>query len=359
VKILYAAAESSNFVINLCNEFAKRGHKVTCIVQDFDAYDKENPIREHQSLTVFKLPMETFLNNIRFEKIINKHLDEGEFDVVFCSHAVICPPVIVSAKKHEVPVGVMLLDIPTDLMEQQPKRKTQWDYWFNFLRAADVIMVNTYVAGEEYERYTGQPIDKETEIVTYAINKSIMFKNKGMDKRGDYVLSICRLTELKNCILIPKAIKASNLDLKYVAVGRNGGQLDEIMKYCADNNIRFEHYNNVSEYRKFRLIEDCAMLIYPQKSEYIGGLSPFEAMYVGKPAVVPKVRVLQDLYGDHAYYFKNDDAESLGEIMAILSVVDLDQSKEFLEKASDFADEEADFGNMAEKMLKRMERMIK
>lgn len=360
MKILYVAAEASNFVINLCNEFCNQGHKVTCIIQDVDSYDDQNPIKEVAGLRTFKIPFATFFNDVRLERIVSTHLTEGNYDIVFCSHSVIFPAVITAAKLRDinVPCGAMLLDIPTDLMKQEPVRMKNWEYWFKYLKLADLIITNTDIAAEEYERYTGTKLPKEN-VVTYGINQPVMFNKKGLDKHGDTVVSICRLTDLKNCILIPKALGKLNLNLKYVAIGRNSGQLDLIDDYCKKYGIEFEHYQNVTEYRKFRFLEDCSMLIYPQKSEYIGGLSPFEAMFVGKPSLVPDVRVLKDLYGEHAFYFKNDDADSLAELIKKVHTQNRGGLKEKLIAASDYSQSEASFENMAKKMLKLMESMLK
>jgi len=359
MRILYIAAESANWVINLCNKFCELGHQVTCIVQDSDEYDKDNPIKTHNNLTRFDIPFNTFLNVERMYHIISKHLERGEFDIAFGSHIPIAVPLVGAAKQHCVPCGIMLLDIPIDLMKIQDWRRDNWKKLTPFIKGADLKIVNTHVAADELAVLTKTVLPEENNI-TYGINMPEIFNFTGVNKRGDYVISVCRLTPMKNCLLIAKALdKVKHLGLKYVAIGRNGGQLDEIAAYCKSHSIDFEHYNTVSEIRKFELIEESAMLIYPQDSEYIGGLSPFEAMYVGKPALVPNLKVMSDLYNDNANYFTNNDEDALGKLIEDIHNTPLESMEEELKTANEYCIENASFQQMAEKMISRMEQVAK
>ena len=356
MNILYVAAEASNFVINLCNEFCKQGHYVTCVIQDFDHYDPENPIKKHPNITEINLPLNTFLNPVRLLRIVEKHLEHGKYDIVFGSHAPISPIVVVAANKYKIPSGVMLLDIPTDLIHLESNRKRLWNDTFPFIMAANLIITNTGVCAEELEKWTGRKIPKE-DVITYAINLHPMFNTLEIKKKEPYVVSVCRLSTVKNCILIPKALKLLDRKLKYVAIGRDNGELENIKKYCKTNNIEFEYLGTVSEYRKFEIIRNASALIYPQDSEYIGGLSPFESMYTGTPSIVPELRILKDLYEDNAFYFENNNEQNLAN--TIESICTFPPDDAFYKKAHKHAKYEGSFSVMAKRMIERMKTVIR
>lgn len=348
MNILYLAMESANWVINLCNEMCNQGHTVTCFVQMTDDYDRDNPPQEHENLKVFKLPMETFYTGKGFEPYFER-LRTEKFDMIFGSHGPVTPMVHFLGKNLNTPWGIMLLDIPTDLIQVQPQRAEMWRRWFPYFEQADEMVFNTYVARDEYEKFTGKRFPDEN-VVVYGTNLLPQFRDSGKDIRGDYIVSVCRLTPLKNCSIIPKALNMiSGID-KYIAIGRDGGELELIRKLCNQYGIEFEHKVEITEEHKYELIRDSAMLIYPQKTPYIGGLSPFEGMWCGKKVVVPDLKVLRDLYGDGATYFKNDDENDL--IRAIMEIAPQTHGAQI-------AEERASYSTMSKGLIDIFKRMKK
>jgi len=358
MEILYVAAESSNWVINLCNNFCELGHRVTVVTQNLDEYDKENPIKIHPDIRRINLDLKTLITPTLLLPELEKEVSKHPYDIIFGSHAPVCPAVIATAKRHNLKSGIMLLDIPTDLIKVQQERNFQWKFWFSYLKHANLIITNTHIARDEFAKFTGKMFD-DSNVITYAINMLDSFDKISIDKKGSSVISVCRLTPMKNCLLIPKALKLLDLNLKYVAIGRDGGQLQEIKDYCKENNIKFKHFNMVSEQKKFELISKSSMLIYPQRTPYIGGLSPFEAMFVGIPALVPRLKVLVDLFGENAFYFNNNNEIELANIIAILHGYKRNILKQRLLFANNYVKEEANFMNMAKKLIKKMEEVIK
>ena len=356
MKILYVAAESSNWVINLCNELAELGNEITCVTQDLDEYDKENPIPVHNNVTRVNLPFSTFVDPNKLVVELDEIMKYNMFDIVFGSHAPVCPAVLVAANKNKTKCGFMLLDIPTDLMEVQEARRKQWDFWFKFLTQADLMITNTHIARDEFTRLTDIELD-DSHVITYGTNMPVEFNLFGKTMKQDYVVSVCRLTPVKNCILIPKALnKLKELDLAYIAVGRDSGQLEEIKKYCEENEIRFEHHNMVSESDKFKLISNATALVYPQSTEFIGGLSPFEGMYAGTSVIVPGLKVMLDLYHEHATYFENNSADDLARTIKN-ATKRIDPGK--LVNANEYAKKEASFKTMARKLNIKMKETVR
>lgn len=359
MNILYIAGESSNWVINLCNKFCENGHMVTSVVQNLDEYDKENPITPHKNLTQINVSYdELFDEQVMVDKLM-PHILENKYNIIFGSHAPIAPLVRYLGNTYKIPWGVMLLDIPTHLMKYQRFRMKQWSSWFNVMKYADAIIFNTHTARDEYNRYTGQWFSDEY-IIPYAINMPKEYDLAGIDIKGDYVISVCRLTPFKNCRIIPEALKYLDNPKKYVAVGRiaNPAEFNTIKENCKKYGIEFIHYPKISEKEKFELIKNSSMLIYPQNTEYIGGLSPFEAMYCGKPVIVKDLKILKDLYEYNTEYFDGYPVD-LAQKIAFMQNLKLNSIKDHLISANKYAKVIASFEVMANRMLKVFEKVKK
>lgn len=322
----------------------EQGNTVTCIVQSLDEYDKTAKLELHENLTRVEIAYDKMFD-LKYIYSLSKTLECDSFDIIFGSHAPIAPVIEGLAREFNKPWGVMLLDIPTDLMEIDSNRKAQWNYWFAILSHADTLIFNTHVARDEHFKYVGERYD-DSNVIPYGINMMKEYDNLGINLTSDYVVSVCRLTPAKNCLQIPKAIFLMDKTIAYIAIGRDCGQLTEIKEYCDSHNIKFEHHENVSEAYKFNLIAHSAMLIYPQASEYIGGLSPFEAMYVGTPALVGDYKVLKQLYLDNSYYYDKTDED----LAKMITEIRNNRNHDKLLKSNEFVKEIASFEAMAKQM---------
>jgi glycosyltransferase involved in cell wall biosynthesis len=355
MKILYIGAEASNWVVRLCSEISKQGHEVTAIVRNDDSYHDD--VEKTDSLTVYSVPSHLFFNFPSLAAFINDHIKDGKYDLVFGSHIPCVEMTKAVADYINVPWGFMILDIPSDLMAEDKNRMSNWYNYFWLLRDAKEVVFNTGVARQEFFRYTNRMVSDDN-LFPYATAFRSNYKNYRGERRNE-IISVCRLTELKNCILIPKALSLLKNPPKYVCIGRDNGQLSIIRDMCAENGIVFEYLDNVTEEEKYRRISEASALVYPQKTEYIGGLSPFEAMYVGTPALVPDLKVLRDLYGDAAFsYFENNNEVDLASKISF--VTNLKRNKHidsWLSVASAYAEHEASFDKMAESILVVMEKI--
>lgn len=352
MKFLYVAGESANWVINLCNEFCKKGHEVTCVVQQVDEYDSENKIEEHKNLTRINVDYNVMFHPSSLKKELE---NQGQlyvgYDFVFGSHAPITPVLEMLSQELEVNWGVMLLDIPTDLMIEDEYRRLQWKFWFGNMRSAEQVVFNTHVARDEYANFTGVYYS-DNNVVTYATSVPKEFAMSGSTIKGDYVVSASRLTHIKNISMITRALAYLNKPIKQVVIGRDRGDLHTIMSVAKEHGVQVEHKEMVSEAEKFSLIKNSLCLVYPQKTAYIGGLSAWESMMIGKPTICSNYKVLHDLYKNHIDYF---DINSIKELASkIDSVYTDDYNIPKLQFASDYAYEEASFSTMATKLLKIM-----
>ena len=356
MKILYLAAESANWVISLCNEFCKEGHEVTCVVQESDEYDKEHPVEMHENLTRINVPMEYFFNSTKMKSALLPQITLNSYDIVFGSHAPVSQSVKDIAAIFKAPWGVMLLDIPHDLMVTDRNRLLQWMYWFETLKYATTIIFNTKVARDVYFEYTKQFFGDDN-IITYATAFKEKYKNAGKDVDENYVLSICRLTPMKAVSSITRALALLKNPPTQMVIGRDRGDLKNILSTAKKHGIKVLYKETVSEEEKYELIKRASMLIYPQETKFIGGLSPWEGMFVGKQTIVKDYKVLRELYGDNVHYVNTMDDKSLAD--KILEIQNY--KKEYLlnpDEFSEFAEQEASFKTMASKMLKIFKEMM-
>jgi len=350
MNILWVGFESSNWVINLCNEMCKKGNNITLICQGADEYDPKNTVKPHDNLEIIYQPYEIFEQPLKFRNVVLPQIINKKFDLLFGSHVNITPAMKLMSEILKKPWGIMILDIPTDLINKHNIRRKAWAFYFQKMRYADTIIFNTFVSRDEYYKFTHQYFPDEN-VITYGINMYDEFYQSGIDKKGDYALSICRLSPVKNCNLIPRALGFIDGIKKYKAVGWDRGDLEYIKRLCKVNDIEFEHLENITEKEKFELIRDCAMLIYPQNSKYIGGLSPWEGLFAGKPVLVPRVKILEDLYKDNVSYFINNDSVSLAREISFVNQLKPAVTKPIRERAARFAKKEASFEKMAERVL--------
>ena len=163
---------------------------------------------------------------------------------------------------------------------------------------------------------------------------------------------------IKNCSSIARALSLLNSGLRYIAVGRDCGDLQLIREICMEGGVEFKHYSMISEEDKFELIKNSAMLVYPQQSEFIGGLSPFEAMYCGKPVIVSNFKVLKDLYGDNARYFLNWVPDLAKEI-SFVNNLKKEVFRQDLIRANEHSKRTASFDVMSKKILEIFRKMKK
>jgi len=349
MKLLYIGAESANWVITLCNEMCKLGHEVTCVVQQKDEYDAGTIVKYHKNLTRINVEWDDFFNPLRIKSKLVRELTTNKYDWVFGSHAPISPVVADIARTYRLPWGIMLLDIPKDLMEQDRNRMLQWIQWFDILKYANVMVFNTYVARDLYYEYTKQWFD-DTHVITYGTSFNEEYFMSGVGKDDNYILSICRLTNMKAVSSITKALGELKNPPKQVIIGRDRGDLNEIKYFAAENGVDIEHHENVTEKEKYELIKNCTCLIYPQESEYIGGLSPWEGLYVGKPVICKDYKVLRELYkGANIIYATPFNTEKLTQAIAI--VRELKTFDFLVKKDAELAKREASFEYMAKQLV--------
>jgi len=359
MKILYLGGESANFVVKLCNELCELGHEVQCVVQTRDEYDKENPVKQHKNLSRMNIPELEYFNHSAFEK---KHLQkilELDFDIILASHVILTSIAHRIASITKKSWGVMILDIPVMLMIEDRNRMRKWLKWFELLKYADAVLFITSLARDSYEKFTNQHFPDEN-IITYAPSICEESFLSGLNINGDYVVSVCRLHKIKNCIDIPRALSLLENIKTYVAVGRNYGEVTSIKEECDKHDIEFVYFTEISDSQKCDIIKHASMLVYPECSDYQGaGLSPLEAMYIGTPVISPDLFSKREVFQDYPFYYEKDNMEDMAKQIAYVYSAKRDNMKERLTNAAHYVKNEINFTVMAEKLNKIIEKMVK
>ena len=334
MNILYIGLEAGNWVVNIANALCEHGHTVTCFVQDYEKYDDSSSPELHKNLTVHEIPYEEILNPGRFK---DKHIDKipKDIDIVFTTDIYTTKISAYLGTQLKVPWTVMVIDVPTDILHADRTRRLLFQQFFEILKHCPAVFFILKVSRDEFYNFTGHMFPDD-HVVPYAIPLPEKYYLSGVDIKGDYVISVCRLTSIKNCKIIPQALGTLDTIKKYVCVGTDKGALKEIEYHCKKNDIELIRYENISQEKKFELIRDSSMLIYPQITPYIGGLSPFEAMHVGKFAVIPKTKSMMEQCEEHAMYFTNNDAATLANTIAFCHSMKIGVTEEFKANAARF-----------------------
>jgi len=358
MKILYIGGESAKFVIHTCNSLCEAGNEVTAVVQEIDEYDKDNPVTLHKNLKRINMDYKNFFSPLNMKNGLIYEMSKNKPDFIMGSHAPLAPVLYELAKTYGIPWGIMILDIPTHTMRTERGRMKHWNYWFDFLKQADVIVFNNTIARDEFNRYTGNWFD-DNYIIHYGTNMPEEEELSGAKIEGDYVLSLCRLHPIKNCKMIPQALGLLKKDLKYVAIGRDAGELELIKSICKQNDIEFIYKGTVTEEEKWKLIRNCAMMIYPQDTEYIAGQAILEGMWAGKPVLAGNFDILKELYGKHPFYFDTKSIEDLAKKIAYVRSIDKKLMEYPYKAASAHAMYKASYKRMGEELSNLFKRYMK
>jgi len=329
MRIGYFGLENRSNVICLCNELAKLGHYVQAHVCPVGSYDDYKLLNLDEKLEIFDYKHSLELLSVKIFMVKSlKTVLKFKPDVLFGSHCQISDLMSNLSRFIGKPYVIQLLDIPTWLIEMEEKRRKQWSVWIPTLKKAKTIIVNHEVGREELKKGCGIDIPPEN-VVIYGINTEIadMVPDVDLSKEPMAVVSASRFVGFKANHAIIEALailKKIGIDVKYYGIGV-GDELKDCQTRAQGYELDATFYPGVSDFKKWELIKKSRILIYPQQTEHIGGLPPYEAFYAERSVIVSDYRILHDLYGDYPVYFKKGryderdsvfvDVESLTERM--------------------------------------------
>jgi len=345
MNILYIGGESADFVIHLCNKLSELDNHITCIIQNTDCYE-----RTKINIKVAALPPRDIYTFPKDLSYLDKFIGDKKIDYVCGSHIPVIPYVASVATYLKVPFGMLILDIPTHLIINDKRRQADWGIWLNLLELAKDILFINKINRDEYERLTRHKIPDKN-IITYAINQIPKYYKAGLNKNGKNIVTCHRLSPTKNAIFVTEALKHLPFIIDYTAIGRDFGELENIKNNCKKYGIPFKHYKNITDSEKYDIISNSLALIYAEDSKYYGsGLSPWEAMYVGIPAIVPRLESKTCDYGEHAFYYEAGNPKSLADVIINIQNMDKDILNKKLKLSAEYCKKKANFKTMAKNL---------
>lgn len=158
----------------------------------------------------------------------------------------------------------------------------------------------------------------------------------------NYILNVGTIEERKNALLIVKAMRYIDSDVKLVILGRKTDYIEQINKYIlqyslSDRVLIFDRIDN-EDLPLFYLMSK--IFVYP--SIYEGfGIPIIEALSMSKPVIATKGSCLEEAGGQNSIYVSADDEDELAKaIDKVLKDTDLQNKmiKEGLEYVKKFDD---------------------
>jgi glycosyltransferase involved in cell wall biosynthesis len=283
----------------LCIEFAKKGHKVYLVCnEDLRLFDV-GEIEKHKNLIIINIPYSEY----QFEKL---NIPE-KIDICFGMDQSVSHFVADYKQRMRVKSFCMFLDFPVHVIDGNDPinynfgYSQRFYYWINCALSLDGVIFNNGVAVEEfYKRYK-----RDAHLVFYSISSDSNYESlKEEPSSKDYFLGCNRIIKYKGTDLVLKALRKLPYSYKHIFVSADDKELANLKAISEGlpNSIVF--YNRVGETEKMRLTYNAKLMVYPQVTEWIGGLSIIEGMSVKTPGICFDYPVLRELYGDCVLYVK-------------------------------------------------------
>lgn len=332
--------------LKLSVEFAKLGHKVHILCNDLNKLFDVGSIEEHENLIVYNEPYSQY----RYKELYI----EDKIDVCFGMDQSVAPFVAEYKLYTNVPSYCMFLDFPIHVIDSVDTLTYNFDYaqryyyWISCALQLDGVIFNNAVAVEEFRRR----YKRDAHLVWYAIsNDDALDKLSVTQPSKDFFVGCNRLILYKGTDYTIKALKKLPYRYKHIFVSGDENHLNMLKSLCEeiDNEIIF--YNKLGENEKMQMIYNARLLVYPQVTDWIGGLSIIEGWSVKTPGVCFDFPVLREIYGDAVLYAKQRSVVELRDQIRAL-YEDEELNKEMSQRGYDRFKKYFTRKTMAENLLK-------
>ncbi|MFH1388479.1 MAG: glycosyltransferase [Patescibacteria group bacterium] len=288
----------------------------------------------------------TFLYPILFETT-----DLSEFDIVISSSANFAKGVVTRSDQ----LHISYIHTPPRFLWGYPTETAKRDKWYwriilnpldSFLRIwdynasqrPDFLLCNSTEVRGRIKKFYGRDAKIIHPFLTVKEGKS---QNKTKDGE-EYYLVVTRISRYKhvdNVILACEALE------KNLIVAGSGKEFDTVKALADEVNARgkckVQMLGFVPEEKKAELLKSCQALIYNVEYEDFG-IAPLEAMYFGKPCIVPNQGGFKDTVKDsyNGVFSMDTSVESLKQaILKFESIKNVNWDKNCQETAKNFTKE--------------------
>ncbi len=306
-------------------EFAKMGHCVYLLCNKKNRLFDSGKTEEHKNLITIDLPFQEY----RYEHLTLDHKP----DVCIGMDQSVSPFVAEYRDRARVPSYCMFLDLPIhvidgkDAVNYNPTYSQRYYYWINCALELDGVIFNNSVAVDEFKRR----YKRKAHLVFYSVSQDNALDNFDYSPSKDYVFGCNRIISYKRTDLALQAIRRTDYAYKHSFVSGDKVEMEKTYAIANASPNKFMFYEKASEDRKMELFYNAKLTVYPQMTEWIGGLSILESWSVKTPGVCFDYPVLRELYADCVLYVKPGSVIQLREAITQL-YEDEDLSADLIEK---------------------------
>lgn len=329
----------------LAVEWAKKGHKVYLLHNESYKLFDRGDLPKHKNLILIDLPFTEY----KFELL----QIEDKIDVCFGFDQSVCPFVAEYKRKTNIKSFCMFLDFPVHVIDGKDAFNYNFGYsqryywWINCGLEIDGFIFNNSIAVDEfYKRYK-----RKADLVFYAISNDSALDGLTAKPTKDFVVGCHRLINYKGTAYTFQALKRLNYDYAHLYVSGEDKEIENVKALASSFTSQVRFLEKVDENDKMQIIYNAKLIVYPQVTEWIGGLSILEGWSVLTPGVCFDYPVLRELYGDCVLYARPRSVIDLREKIKTL-YEDKDLNKELAQKGYDRFHKMFTRKVMAENLLK-------
>jgi len=261
----------------------------------------------------------TFLYPLMFQSLNLK-----DYDIVISSSANFAKGVTTGKNQ----IHISYIHTPPRFLYGYPTETSKRDFWYwnivlkplDFLlrlwdqeaaRRPNFLVCNSTEVLMRIKKFYGRDA---TIIHPFPVIKEDLVKNDS--PKGDYYLVISRISRYKNVDKVVKACAFLKRKLIIAGTGKNFADVKKIVDEENTKGANIETMGFVSEEKKAQLLASCRAFIYNVSQEDFG-IAPLEAMYFGKPCIVPNEGGFKDTVCNEYNGVFSKSVEVVGLIEAI------------------------------------------
>jgi glycosyltransferase involved in cell wall biosynthesis len=273
----------------------------------------------------------------------------------------VVPLVAEYKNRFHIPAFNIFLDLPVHVIDVNSQDSFNYNYqysqrfyyWLHCAMNIDSTIWISYVSGEEWrKRYK-----RDYEVFDYPISYDNYYDEVNESKTEDYVFGCHRVIRYKGSELLALAMTRTPYSFKHSFVSGNDQCIKEYKEFLAPIADRVELIEAAGEKQKMELYYHAKMVVYPQVTEWVSGLSILEGFSVKTAGICFDYPILRECYEDVAIYVK---PRSYGELRKAIMRLWNDDSERQERATKGYELYKRRFTNQAgaEQLIKIMEKYV-